>query len=51
MNERLKRIRKELDLSQEEFGKRLGITGGGISKLEKGERKGAVHRAESRACK
>lgn len=38
MNERLKRIRKELDLSQEEFGKRLGITGGGISKLEKGER-------------
>ena len=38
MNERLKKIRKELNLSQEEFGKRLGITGGGISKLEKGER-------------
>lgn len=43
MNERLKRIRKELDLSQEEFGKRLGITGGGISKLEKGRKKS--HRA------
>ena len=38
VNERLKKIRKELDLSQEEFAKRLGVTGGGISKLEKGER-------------
>lgn len=38
MNTRLKQLRKELKLSQEVFGKRLGITGGGISKLEKGER-------------
>lgn len=38
MNERLKYLRKSLNLSQEEFGKKLGITGGGISKLEKGER-------------
>lgn len=38
MNNRLRELRKYLNLSQEEFGKRLGITGGGISKLEKGER-------------
>lgn len=38
MNERLKLLRKTLKISQDEFGKRLGITGGGISKLEKGDR-------------
>lgn len=38
MNERLKLLRKTLKISQEEFGNRLGITGGGISKLEKGDR-------------
>lgn len=36
MKNRLKKIRKELGLSQEDFGKRLGVTGGGISKLESG---------------
>lgn len=38
MNTRLRILRKELHLSQEEFGKRLGISNTAISKLEKGER-------------
>ena len=38
MNERVKAIRKSLDLSQEAFGKRLGVTGAGISKIESGDR-------------
>ena len=37
MNERIKVLRKKLNLSQESFGERLGITGGGISKLESGQ--------------
>lgn len=39
MNERLKLLRKSLHLSQEEFGKNLGVTKTAISKLEKGENK------------
>ena len=35
---RIKEVRKTLSLSQEEFGSRLGITGGGVSKIEKGAR-------------
>ena len=38
LNERIKSLRKKLNLSQEAFGERLGITGGGISKLESGQR-------------
>lgn len=38
MNERIKELRKTLSLSQEEFGKRVGVTKASISKLEKGER-------------
>ena len=38
MNERLKAIRKNLSLSQESFGKKLGVTGAGISKIESGDR-------------
>ena len=38
MNERLKEIRKALSLSQEAFGKKLGITGAGVSKIESGDR-------------
>lgn len=38
MNERLKQVRKYFKLSQEEFGRRLGVTGAGISRLENGER-------------
>lgn len=38
MNERLRQVRKYLKLSQEEFGRRLGVTGAGISRLESGER-------------
>lgn len=38
MNERLKIVRKKLSLSQEAFGKRLGVTGAGISKIESGDR-------------
>lgn len=38
MNERLRVIRKTLSLSQEVFGKKLGVTGAGISKIESGDR-------------
>lgn len=38
MNERLLKLRKTLKLSQEKFGKELGVTGAGISKIESGER-------------
>ncbi|BCN29591.1 helix-turn-helix domain-containing protein [Anaeromicropila herbilytica] len=38
MNTRLKAIRKELKMSQDQFGARLGVTGAGISKLESGQR-------------
>lgn len=38
MNERLKAIRKKLSLSQEAFGKKLGVTGAGISRIESGVR-------------
>lgn len=38
MNTRLHHLRKTLKLSQEDFGKRLGVTGASISRLEKGER-------------
>lgn len=36
MNERIKRIRKEAKLSQEEFGSKLGITKASISRIEAG---------------
>lgn len=38
MSERFRQIRKYFKLSQEEFGRRLGVTGAGISRLENGER-------------
>lgn len=38
MSERLKILRKELKMNQEEFGRRLGVSNTAISKLEKGER-------------
>lgn len=38
MNERIRQIRKFIKLSQEDFGRRLGVTGAGISRLENGER-------------
>lgn len=38
MNERIKELRKALCLTQDDFAKRLGITGGGVSKLENGTR-------------
>lgn len=38
MNERLKVLRKSINLSQEKFGERLGVTGAGISKIESGDR-------------
>lgn len=37
MNERFKELRKFLKLSQEEFGKRIGITKASVSRLESGE--------------
>lgn len=38
MNERLKAIRSELNLSQEDFGKKLGVTKAAISRIERGDR-------------
>jgi len=38
LNTSLKAIRKSVLLSQEEFGKKLGITGAAISKIESGNR-------------
>lgn len=37
MNKRLKQLRKYLNLSQEEFGGRLGVTRASISRLESGD--------------
>ena len=39
INDRFKLIRKELGLSQETFGSRIGITNSAVSKIEKGENK------------
>jgi len=38
MNKRLKELRKFLKMNQEDFGKKLGVTAAGISKLESGDR-------------
>ena len=38
MNERIKELRKALKMSQEEFGKTVGLSGAGISKIESGDR-------------
>ena len=38
MNERLKEVRLALHLSQDAFGQRIGMTGGGVSHLENGKR-------------
>lgn len=38
MHERLKLLRTELKLNQEEFGKKVGVSNTAISKLEKAER-------------
>lgn len=37
MNERIKELRKTLDMTQGEFGKRLGIKGNSVSDIEKGK--------------
>lgn len=38
MNERIKEIRETLNLSQEAFGERIGVTRASISNMEKGSR-------------
>lgn len=38
MNSRIKDVRKYSKLSQDAFGKRLGITGASVSRLESGDR-------------
>ena len=43
MNERLKQLRKSLSLSQEEFGKKIGVGKTSISKLEAGENNPSEH--------
>ena len=39
MNERLKELRKALNISQEKLGEMLGITKSGVSDIESGRRK------------
>lgn len=39
MNERFKLLREALNMSQEEFGKLIGITKSGVSDIENGRRK------------
>lgn len=34
MNERIKKLRQELGLSQDEFGRRLGVTRGAVTNIE-----------------
>ena len=38
LNTRVKLLRSKLNISQEAFGKRLGVTGASISKIESGQR-------------
>ncbi|HWT74078.1 MAG TPA: helix-turn-helix transcriptional regulator [Mobilitalea sp.] len=38
MNTRVRILRKQLNISQEAFGAKLGVTGAGISKIESGQR-------------
>lgn len=38
MNERLKQLRSVLNITLEEFGKKVGITRSAVGRLEKGER-------------
>lgn len=38
MNERLKKLRKAMNLSQEKFGELIGITKSGVSDIESGRR-------------
>lgn len=37
MNERIKKLRKYLHLTQDEFGEKLGVKKSAVSKIEKGE--------------
>ena len=37
ISERLRQLRKELGMSQEEFGRHIGVSNTAISKLEKSE--------------
>ena len=37
MNERIKALRKHLKISQDTFGRRIGITGASVSRIESGE--------------
>lgn len=37
MNERIKEVRKVLNMTQTEFGERIGMTASGISRLESGD--------------
>jgi len=39
LSQQLKNLRKELKLTQSEFGEKIGVTGAAISDIEKGRRK------------
>lgn len=47
MNNRVKELRKRLQLSQEEFGARLGVTGASISRIESSANKVTGQMAKS----
>lgn len=46
-NDRVKQLRIALDMSQEEMGKRLGVTRGAVCKIEIGDRKLTEQMAKS----
>ena len=46
-SERLRQLRKDLGMSQEEFGRRIGVSNTAMSKLEKNERNLTEHTAKS----
>lgn len=46
-NERVKILRKELNLTQDDFGSRIGVTKASISNIEKGQRNLTDHMFKS----
>ncbi|CDC28324.1 MAG: helix-turn-helix transcriptional regulator [Anaerotignum sp.] len=49
MNKRLKKLRKELHMTQKDFGKKIGLTNAAISDIEKGKT-GLTERNQNLIC-
>ena len=47
MNERIKKVRKTMKLTQEQFGERIGITGSSCSTIESGKNKPSIQTIKS----